>query len=128
MLDWLKSLLTAGPSSRPVLELEAKLLPINNQRLFGEAEFEIYRDQSWELEVEVDFRNGQSATPLSVYVEGQPMLNLSPDYDESEGKLCSRRGDDLPLLIEPGMQIEVRQEGIAVLAGTFGLSPRFRQA
>ena len=96
MLNWLKSLLSSGTSSHPVLELEAKLLPIENHRLHGEAEFEVYRDQSWELEVEVDFPIGQTATPLSVFVQDHPMLDLTPDYDDSEGKLSSRRGDHLP--------------------------------
>lgn len=124
MLNWLKSVVSGSASARPVTELAAKLLPIDNHRLFGEAEFEVYQDQSWSLEVEVEFRNGQRARPLCVHVEGQPMLKLCPDLDESEGKLSSRRGDDLPLMIEAGMQIDVRQDGIIVLSGRFDLSPR----
>jgi len=126
MLNWLKTLLQVEPAPQKTMELQAKLLPTNGAHLFGEAEFETYDNDGWELEAEVDFRNGERPSPLIMYLKGQPVLNLTPDdYDESEGKLSSRRGDILGVVPSEGMPIEIRRDGETVLSGTFERHPRF---
>ena len=97
MMNWLKTVFQYQPAPKKTLELQAKLLPIKGQNLFGEAEFEVYDNDGWELEAEVDFRGGQRPCALIMYLGGKPVLNLAPDHDESEGKLSSRRGDILGL-------------------------------
>ena len=126
MLNWLKSLFHVAPAPRKTVELQAKLLPTNGHRLHGEAEFELYDNDGWELEAEVDFPSGERATSMIMYIDGNPVLDLRPDYDESEGKLSSRRGDILDILPMEGMSVEIRQGDQTVLTGTFELEPRFR--
>ena len=126
MLNWLKNILQYEPAPQKTMELQAKLLPVNGQHMFGEAEFEIYDNDGWELEAEVDFRGGQRPRPLIMYLNGKPILNLVPDHDESEGKLTSRRGDILGVVPIEGMPIEVKQAGKTVLSGTFERHPRFQ--
>lgn len=126
MLNWLKTSFRAKPAPQKTMELQAKLLPLNGQHMFGEAEFEIYDNDGWELEAEVDFRGGQRPSPLIMYLSGKPILNLAPDHDESEGKLSSRHGDILGVVPTEGMAIEVKRAGQTVLSGTFERHPRFR--
>lgn len=126
MLNWLKTVFQVEPAPTKTMELQAKLLPMDGQHMFGEAEFEIYDNDGWELEAEVDFRGGQRPSPLIMYLSGKPVLNLAPDHDESEGKLSSRRGDILGVVPTEGMPIEVKQAGQTVLSGTFERHPRFR--
>lgn len=126
MLNWLKTSFRAKPAPQKTMELQAKLLPLNGQHMFGEAEFEIYDNDGWELEAEVDFRGGQRPSPLIMYLSGKPVLNLAPDHDESEGKLSSRHGDILGVVPTEGMAIEVKRAGQTVLSGTFERHPRFR--
>ena len=126
MLNWLKSLLQVEPAPQKTMELQAKLLPTNGAHMFGEAEFETYDNDGWELEAEVDFRNGERPAPLIMYLRGQPVLNLAPDHDESEGKLSSRRGDILGVTPMEGMPIEIKMAGQTVLSGKFERHPRFQ--
>ena len=126
MLNWLKTVFQVEPAPQKTMELQAKLLPLNGQRMFGEAEFETYDNDGWELEAEVDFRGGERPSPLIMYLGGKPILNLAPDHDESEGKLSSRRGDILGVVPAEGMPIEIKQAGQTVLSGTFERHPRFR--
>lgn len=126
MLNWLKTVLQVEPAPQKTLELQAKLLPTDGQRMFGEAEFETYDNDGWELEAEVDFRGGQRPSALIMYLSGKPVLNLAPDHDESEGKLSSRRGDILGVVPTEGMPIEIKQAGQIVLSGTFERHPRFQ--
>ncbi|MEM7460164.1 MAG: hypothetical protein AAF331_11915 [Pseudomonadota bacterium] len=126
MLNWLKSILQVEPAPQKTMELQAKLLPTNGAHLFGEAEFETYDNDGWELEAEVDFRNGERPTPLIMYLKGKPVLNLAPDHDESEGKLSSRRGDILGVTPLEGMPIEIKMAGETVLSGKFERHPRFQ--
>ncbi len=126
MLKWLKTVLQVEPAPRKTMELQAKLVPLDGQKMFGEAEFEVYDNDGWELEAEVDFRGGQRPSPLIMYLNGKPVLNLAPDHDESEGKLSSRRGDILGVVPSEGMPIEIKQAGETVLSGTFALHPRFQ--
>lgn len=125
MLTWLKSLLREEPAPEKTMELQAKLLPTDGQHMFGEAEFETYDNAGWELEAEVDFRNGERPSALIMYLKGQPVLNLAPDHDESEGKLSSRRGDILGVTPTEGMPIEIKKAGETVLSGTFQRHPRY---
>ena len=125
MLSFLKSLFGVQPAPRKTMELQAKLLPTNGQPMFGEAEFETYDNDGWELEAEVDFRNGERPSPMIMYLKGRPVLNLSPDHDEAEGKLSSRRGDILGVTPTEGMPIEIKMAGETVLSGKFERHPRF---
>lgn len=118
MLNLLKSLLAGAPRARKVLELEAKLLPVSGANLFGEAEFELYDDEGWEFEAEVDFRGGLTPAPMTLWLDGREFMTLSPDHDESEGKLSSRRGDRLTILPKEGMQVDIKQAGNIMLQGT----------
>jgi len=126
MLKWLQTVLHVEPAPRKIMELQAKLVPLAGQKMFGEAEFEVYDNDGWELEAEVDFRGGQRPSPLIMYLNGKPVLNLAPDHDESEGKLSSRRGDILGVVPAEGMPIEIKQAGQTVLSGTFERHPRFQ--
>ncbi|MEO1552752.1 MAG: hypothetical protein AAFR82_02365 [Pseudomonadota bacterium] len=126
MINLLKSLFQIEPAPQKTMELQAKLLPINGAHLFGEAEYETYDNDGWELEAEVDFRNGERPSPLIMYLSGQPVLNLAPDHDESEGKLSSRRGDILGVTPKEGMPIEIKMAGQTVLSGKFERHPRFQ--
>ena len=126
MLNWLKSLLHVEPAPQKTMELQAKLLPTNGAHLFGEAEFETYDNDGWELEAEVDFRNGERPSPMIMYLRGQPDLHLATDNDETEGKLSSRRRDILGVTPTEGMPIEIKMAGETVLSGTFERHPRFQ--
>ena len=126
MLNWLKNILQYAPAPQKTMELQAKLLPVTGQHMFGEAEFEIYDNDGWELEAEVDFRGGQRPRQLIMYLSGKPILNLVPDHDEAEGKLTSRRGDILGVVPTAGMPIEIKQAGQTVLTGTFEHHSRFQ--
>ncbi len=127
MIDWLKSLLGLEPAPSLTVELQAKLLPEDGANLFGEAEFELYSNDGWELEAEVDFRNGDRARPLSLWVDGQEVLPLHPDdHDESEGKISSRRGDQLNVLPQEGMRVDVKDDVATLLSGVFELHPKLR--
>ncbi|MEL6858372.1 MAG: hypothetical protein AAFO74_08300 [Pseudomonadota bacterium] len=127
MINWLKSLLSIQPAPQKTVELQAKLLPDTGAGMFGEAEFELYSNDGWELEAEVDFRNGDRARPLSLWLDGQEVLALRPDdHDESEGKLSSRRGDALNVLPREGMAVAVKDGAATLLTGVFELHPRYR--
>lgn len=126
MMNWLRTVFQYQPAPQKTMELQAKLLPVNGQHLFGEVEFEVYDNEGWELEAEVDFRGGQRPCPLIMYLGGKPVLNLTPDHDESEGKLSSRRGDILGVIPAEGMPIEIKRAGQTVLSGTFERHPNFQ--
>ncbi|MEM9374866.1 MAG: hypothetical protein AAGA72_01510 [Pseudomonadota bacterium] len=125
MLSWFKSLSKIKPLPRKTMELQANLQAIGGLPMHGEAEFETYENGEWEFETEVDFRNGSPAEPLTVYMKGRPIMSLRAEYDESEGKLSSRRGDILSVTPEEGMPIEVKRGGQTVLAGQFERHPKF---
>ncbi len=126
MLNWLKSVFRVEPPPTKTLELQAKLLPLDGLHMFGEAEFETYDNDGWELEAEVEFRGGQRPSPLIMYLNGKPVSNLAPDHDESEGKLSSRHGDILCVVPTEGMPIEIKRAGQTVLSGKFERHPRSR--
>ena len=127
MLDWLKSILRYEPAPQKTMELQAKLLPASGTNLFGEAEFELYANDGWELEAEVDFRGGDRARPLMLWVDGRATLALLPDdHDESEGKLSSKRGDQLMVVPREGMRVDVKDGASTVLSGVFEVHPRFQ--
>ena len=127
MINWLLSLVKSGAKPRKTVELQARLVSVDGGNIFGEAEFELYSNNGWELEAEVNFRNGTRATPLSLWLNNREVLGLLPDdFDESEGKLSSRRGDRLSVLPTEGMRVDIKRNAATILSGTFELSPRFR--
>ena len=127
MFNWLLSLLNSGAKHRKTIELEAQLVSVDGGNIFGEAEFELYSNNGWELEAEVIFRNGTQATPLTLWLNDREVLGLIPDdFHESEGKLSSRRGDRLTVLPTEGMRVDIKRDAATILSGTFELQSRFR--
>ena len=127
MINWLLSLLKSGASPHKTVELQARLVSVDGGNVYGEAEFELYSNDGWELEAEVNFRDGTQATPLSLWLNNREVLGLMPDdFDESEGKLSSRRGDQLTVLPTEGMRVDIKRDASTILSGKFELHPRFR--
>lgn len=126
MINWLLSRIKSNVRPRKTVELQARLASVDGGNIYGEAEFELYSNNGWELEAEVNFRDGTRATPLTLWLNNREILGLLPDdYDESEGKLSSRRGDRLPVLPTEGMQVDIKRDAATILSGRFELHPRF---
>ena len=119
MFALLKKAFTPGP--KKIGELEARLTAADpSMRLRGDAEFDLYEDDSWKLELEIDHPNNAAGADFDVRFDGVSVAMITANRGrETEVNLSSRRGDDLAKYPQPGTMVEVYNEGTLVLSGQF---------
>ena len=119
MFGIIKKIFTPAP--RKIGELEARLIPVDpSVRLRGDAEFDLYEDDSWRLELEVDHPSNTTGTDFEVRFDGVTVAMIPANRGrETEVNLSSRRGDELAKYPQPGTVVDVFAGGTYVLRGEF---------
>ena len=103
--------LTALP--RKSAELEAKLQGVNGFTGRGEIEFTEWENGARVMEVEL---RGVAGRTAEVFAENEYAATIDLDNGRAERKFHSRRGDDVPSLLQ-GCRVEIRQNGDVILEG-----------
>lgn len=118
MFDLFRQLFDGSRRPMQIADLEAHLVSADGG-LHGDAEFSAFDNGFWEFEVEVEHPGRSLEGPLDVRLNGKSVMSLTPQMNETEGKMRSDRNADLPLFPETGSQIEVYGPAGLIASGTF---------